>query len=91
MPIVIHDTCCCRYPVEFELYYETLNNFGIQCWPNDPPPSSVCEFVSKILCAWENDKVFYMKQGVGGIKCEECSHLGLFDVKYPIDPNDTQL
>jgi hypothetical protein len=90
-PIVVCDTCCCRYHVEFELYYETFLNFGIQCWPNDPPPSSVREFVSKILCARENDQVFYKKQCVGGRKCEECSHLALFYVKYPIDPNDPQL
>ena len=36
-------------------------------------------------------KYFYKKQCVGGRKCEECSHLALFDVKYPIDPNDPQL
>ena len=35
-----------------------------------PPPPGVCEFVSKILCARENDQVFYKKQCVGGIKCE---------------------
>ena len=35
-------------------------------------------------------KYFYKKQCVGGRKCEECSHLALFDVKYPIDPNDPQ-
>ena len=52
---------------------------------------SVHEFVSKILCAQENDQVFYKKQCVDGRKCEECSHLALFDVKYPIDPNDPQL
>ena len=72
------------------IYHETFENFGIQYWPNNPPPSSVREFVSKILCAQENDQVFYKKQCVGGRKCEECSHLALFDVKYPIDPNDPQ-
>jgi hypothetical protein len=49
------------------------------------------EFVSKILCARENDQVFYKKQCVDGRKCEECSHLALFYVKYPIDPNDLEL
>jgi hypothetical protein len=50
-PITIQDTCCCWYHVEFQLYYETFLEFGIQHWSNDPPPSSVCEFLSKILCA----------------------------------------
>ena len=40
-PIIVRDTCCCRYHVEFEWYYETFNHFGIHCLPNDPPPSSV--------------------------------------------------
>ena len=53
----------------------------MQCWKNNPPPSSVHEFVSKILSARENDQVFYKKQCVDGRKCEECSHLALFDVK----------
>ena len=35
-PIFVCDTCCCRYHVEFKLYYETFNHFGIQCCPNDP-------------------------------------------------------
>ena len=50
-PIVVHDTCCCRYHVEFDLYYETFLDCGMQCWPNNPPPVSVHEFVSKILRA----------------------------------------
>ena len=27
-PITVHDTCCCRYHVEFELYYDTFLDFG---------------------------------------------------------------
>ena len=65
-PIVVRDTCCCRYHVEFELYYETFLDFGMQCWPNNPPPASVSEFVSKILFVQENDQVFYKKQCVRG-------------------------
>ena len=52
---------------------------------------SVHEFVSKILCAWENDQVFYKKQCVRGKKCEECSDLALFNANYHIDANDPQL
>ena len=66
--ILVRDTCCFRYYVEFKLYYETILDFGVQCWPNNPPPASVHEFVSKILCARENDQVLYKKQCVGGKK-----------------------
>ena len=90
-PITVQDTCCCRYHVEFQLFYETFVNFGIKYWSNDPPPSSVCEFLSKILCAGENNELFYKKECVGGRKCDKCSHLELYDVKYPIDPNDPKL
>ena len=64
--IVVRNTCCCRYHVEFELYYEIFLNFGMQCWPNNPPHSSVREFVYKILCVRENDQVFYKKQCIEG-------------------------
>ena len=43
-PIVVRETCCCRYHVEFELYYETFLNFGMQCWPNTPPHQRKFQF-----------------------------------------------
>ena len=52
---------------------------------------SVHEFVSRILCAQENDQVFYKKQCVGGKKCEECYDLALFNANYHIDANDPQI
>ena len=55
-PITVRDTCCCRYHVEFQLYYETFLDFGRKYWSNYPPLSSVHEFLSKILCARENDQ-----------------------------------
>ena len=60
-PITFRDTCCCRYHVEFQLFYETFVNFGIKYWPNDPLPSSFHEFLLNILCARENNKLFYKK------------------------------
>ena len=27
-PITIHDTCCCRYHVQFQLYYDMFLKFG---------------------------------------------------------------
>ena len=67
-PITVQDTCCCRYHVEFQLCYETFLDFCIKFGSNDPPPSSVHEFLSKILCAQENDQLFYKKECVDGIK-----------------------
>ena len=49
-PITIRDTCCCRYHVEFQLFYDKFVNFSIKYCSNDPPPSNVREFLSKILC-----------------------------------------
>ena len=52
-PIIVGDTCCYQYHVEFQLYYETFLNIGIQYWSNKPPPSSAHDFLSNILCARE--------------------------------------
>ena len=57
----------------------------------NPPPVSVREFVSKILCVRENDQVFYKKQCVRGKKCEECSDLAPFNSNYHIEANDPQI
>ena len=72
-------------------YCQTFVNFCIKYWSNDPPPSSVHEFLSKILCPRENNELFYKKECVCGRKCAEFSHLALYDAKYPIDPNDPRL
>ena len=40
-PITVCDTCCCRYHVEFELYYDTFLNFGKTFWKDSPPPSTI--------------------------------------------------
>ena len=39
----------------------------------------------------KNDQVISKKECASGIKCNECGNLELFDVKYPIDPNDPRL
>ena len=46
-PITIRDTWCCRYHVEFELYYDTFLRFGKTFWPNSPS-STILAFISKI-------------------------------------------
>jgi hypothetical protein len=58
-PIIVRDTCCCRYHVEFELYYETFLDFGKTLWPSSPPLSVFHAFISKILCEREGYELFY--------------------------------
>jgi hypothetical protein len=60
-PIIVRDTCCCHYHVEFELYYDTFLDFGKTLWPSSPPPSTFRAFISKILCEREGDELFYQK------------------------------
>jgi hypothetical protein len=66
-PIIVHDTCCCHYHVEFELCYDTFLDFGKTLWPSSPPPSTFHAFISKILCEREGDELFYKKKCVGEI------------------------
>jgi hypothetical protein len=63
-PIIVRDTCCCHYHVEFELYYDTFLDFGKTLWPGSPPPSIVRVFISKILCETEDHNLFYKKKNV---------------------------
>ena len=86
-PITIRDTCCCRYHVEFELYYDTFLQFGKTFWSNSPP-STIHAFISEILCERDSHENFYNKRCVGGKKCDHCGNLDLFHYKYPIDIND---
>jgi hypothetical protein len=87
-PITIHDTCCFRYHVEFELYYDTFLDFCKTLWPSSPPPSTFRAFISEILCEREGDELFCQNKCVGGNKCHRCGNIILFNQKYPIDMND---
>ena len=89
-PITIRDTCCCRYHVQFQLYYDTFLEFGKMFWTNSPPPPIVREFISQTLCERNHDEVFYNKKCVNGKHCHGCGNLVLFHNKYPID-NDQSL
>ena len=57
----------------------------------NPPPASLHECVSKIVCAQGNDQVFYKNQCVEGKNYEDCSNLALFNANYHIDSNDPQI
>ena len=89
-PITVHDTCCCRYHVEFELYYDTSLRFGKTFWLNSPP-STIHAFISEILCERDSHEIFYNKRCVNWKKCDHYENLALFHHKYPIDINDQSL
>ena len=89
-PITIHDTCFCRYHVEFELYYDTFLRFGKTFWMNSPP-SIIRAFISEIRRERDSHEIFYNKRCVDGKKCDNCGTLALFHHKYPIDINDQSL
>ena len=59
-PITIRDTCCCRYHVEFELYYDTFLRFGKTFWSNSPL-STIRAFISEILCERESREFLQQK------------------------------
>ena len=87
-PIIIHDTCCCHYHVEFELYYDTFLDFSKTLWSSSPPASTFCAFIYEIICEREGDELFYQKRNFDGKKCNRCGNLSLFHSKYPIDMKD---
>ena len=90
-PITICDTCCSHYHVDFELYYDTFIDFGKTFLENSPPPSTIHDFISQILCEREGDELFYQKKCVGGKKCDDCGNMTLFHSKYLIYMNDQSL
>lgn len=58
--ITVYVTCC-HYHVEFELYYDVFLDFGKKFWENSPPPSTIHDFISQILCERDDDELFYQK------------------------------
>ena len=90
-PITVRDTCCCRYHVEFELHYDTFLDFGRKLWKDSPPPSTIHDFISQILCETESDELFYEKKCVGGKKCDDYGNLTKFQNKYRPDIDDQSL
>ena len=74
--------------MDFELYYDTFLDFGRKFWKDSPPPSTICDFISQILCERQSDELFYEKKCVGGKKCNDCGNLTKFQNKYCIDIND---
>ena len=59
-PITVHDTCCCHYHVEFELYYETFLRLSKKNFPNSPS-FTICAFISEILCERQSRDILQQK------------------------------
>ena len=57
----IRYTYCCRYHVEFQLYYDTFVYFCKNHWDSEPSPHTVQDFISMILCNRNPDNVFSIK------------------------------
>ena len=55
------------------------------------PPSTICAFISEILCERDSHEDFYNKRCVSGKKCDNYGTLALLHHKYPIDINDPSL
>ena len=85
-PNTIHETCCYRYHIEFQLYYDTFVDFCKKHWDGELAPHTVQDFISMILCNRNTENVFFNKRFVGGIRCHECGDLALFHRKFSIDP-----
>ena len=75
----IQNTSCCRYHIEFYLYYHTfarIHDFmhpnDVQECPSTVPPMPSRDFIHSIMCLRKNGKTHYLK------KCEEvsCNHCG---------------
>ena len=66
----------------------TSLDFGEIFWKNSPPPSTIHDFLSQILCERQNDELFYENKFVVGKKCDDCGNLTEFQNKYHTDIND---
>ena len=82
----IRDTCCCRYHIEFQLYYDTFVDFCKKHWDGELAPHIGRDFISMILCNRNPENVFFNKRCVGGRRCHERDDLALFHRNIPIDP-----
>jgi len=90
-PNTIRDTCCIRYHVEFELYYDTFLDFCKRHRHSERVPHIVRDFICMILCNRNPEQVFFNKRCVGGKRIPECIDLALFHRKFGIDPMDPAL
>ena len=79
----LHNTCCCRYHVEYEYYYETflyirrvLHTNHVQDCSLTIPPTSSREFIHSIMCNRPEGQTYYAKSCLDGT-CSNCAGMAL--------------
>jgi len=80
----IRNTCCCRYHIEFDLYYHTFAHIRRFLHPNHVqecsstvPPVSSRDFIHSVMCPRQDGQTHYLKQCVDG-SCNNCGGLSLW-------------
>ena len=58
---MIWDTCCCRYHVEFQLYFDTFVDFCKKHWDGEHALHTMRDFISMILWNRNPENVFSLK------------------------------
>lgn len=78
------ETCCCRYHIEFDLYYQVFRKMREErCGFQNAPPKQASLFIKSILCDHENGPQINCIKGI----CETCGNLA----KFPSRIEDTDL
>jgi len=80
----IRNTCCCRYHVEFEYYYNTFVHICHFLHPNHvqecssiTPPISSRDLLHTIMCLRRDGQAYYAKQCLDGT-CNICGGQSLW-------------
>ena len=92
----IQYTCCFRYHVEFQLYYDTFVDFCKKHWYGEPTPHTMLDFISMILCNRNPENVFFIKRCVGGkdsmnVVIWHCSIGSFLLIQHTLDCQISQL
>ena len=79
----LRNTCCCRYHVEYEYWYETflyirrvLHTNHVQDCSLTIPPTSSREFIHSIMCNRPEGQTYYAKSCLDGT-CSNCAGMRL--------------
>lgn len=83
----VFETCCCRYHIEFDLYYQVFrkireDNDGYE----NAPPKRTSPFIASILCDKSDDNATGQINCIRGI-CGTCGDLA----KLPLRDEDTNM
>ena len=88
-PIIVCDTCFCHYHEEFELYYDTLLEFGKTNWLNSHLHPQYANSNLKFYVREITMNYFTIRNVPMGKHYDRCANIGLFHNKYPIDKDQS--